>query len=272
MALSPTTTAALIQGGTALLGGMFKDKGPSLKKQHRLGRESQQKLARDLPQYIVAGAQKAGFNPLTMLRATGGSVGSPTQANISPLGQRSAIGDAIAQFGATYAQDAIQRETEQRQNEEWTRRYDYDLANRPVSPVSPTAATDPQNAISKRDDFVGVVPNIFGSSSEDFQIPPDSDSPYAGRYVIRVKEDNLLMPEGWVPVDGVSGALGEIAGEVHGAQTFLDMGEKVRLLKDGTVLKMPNQPKAPLNTGGPANRAGGTGGPLKIDIPNIIYN
>jgi len=253
------TTAALISGGATLLSGMLKDKGPSLKKQHRLSRESQQKLARDLPSYIVAGAQKAGFNPLTMLRSTGGSVGTATQANISPLGQRSALGDAIAQFGATYAQDAIQRETEQRQNEEWTRRYDYDVQNRPVSPVSPVAASDPQNAIGKRDDFVGVVPNIFGSSPEDFQIPPGSNSPYAGRYVIRVKDDNLLMPQGWVPVEGVSGALGDIAGEVHGAQTFLDMGEKVRVLKDGTVLKMPAQPKPPLNTGGPINRAGGNG-------------
>jgi len=112
------TTAALITGGASLLGGiMGRKKGPSLKKQHRVARESQQKLARDLPKYIVAGALKAGFNPLTVLGATGGQVGSATQA--TPIvGTNNFIQDALTTAADAYVRyDPIAEETRRLQNE-----------------------------------------------------------------------------------------------------------------------------------------------------------
>jgi len=240
--VSPTTTAALIQGGTALLGGMLQDKGPSLKRQHSLARLSQQKLARDLPAHIVAGAQNAGFNPLTLLRSTGGSVGTATQANISPLGQRSAIGDAIAQFGATYAQDAIQKETEQRQNEEWTRRYDYDLANRPkVSPVSQIATPSTDNKIK-----------IGGDRASDYRIETGD---LAGRYVLPIGGQYKLAPQGWVPAGLTEDLFAGLASEVEGVTSNLShrAWPVVSVAKDGTV-RLPA-----------ANKE--TNVPLAIEIP-----
>lgn len=239
--MDPVTTAALIQGGTSLLGGMFKDKGPSLKKQHRLQRESQLELSRENPAAIVAGAQKAGFNPLTLLRATGGNMGT-TQATISPLSQRSAIGDAIAQFGATYAQDAIQKESERRQNEEWTRRHDYDVASRPpVSPVSqiPTPSTD--NKIK-----------IGGDRASDYLIETGD---LAGRYVIPVGGRYKLAPQGWVPAGLTEDLFAGLASEVEGVTSSIwhRTWPVVSVAKDGTV-RLPQASKAD-NT------------PLRLDIP-----
>jgi len=241
-----------------LAGGLFGDSGPSFSDQRK--HTKRMELARY--GWLRDGALKAGFNPLTVLRATGGQMMQPQNMG-SPLSTRAAIGEALETFAGTYAQDAIQRATEERAQEDWKDRYDYQRENPIVSPVSPTAAknqeTDKPTEIEQRQDYIGAVPNIFGSRPEDFQIPIDSDSPYAGQYVLPVGKDKVLMPKGWIPTEGVEGMFGELTGEVHGVQSYLDMGEKVRVTKDGVVLKMPKQPPRPPITGGRS-------GALKIDI------
>ena len=122
--MDPAITSALISGGTKLLGGIL-GKG---KKPQQNFREERQNLRN-----IVRGAKEAGFNPLTVLKATGGQ---PTANNIvSPLGIRAALGEAIETFGGTYAQNAMEIERENRAQEAWKDRYDYELEN-PMPPLS----------------------------------------------------------------------------------------------------------------------------------------
>ena len=122
--MDPVTTAALISGGSKLLGGILSKP----KKLQQNFREERQNLKN-----IVRGAKEAGFNPLTVLKATGGQ---PTaNAIVSPLGMRAALGEAIEQFGATYATDAMDREREKRAQEAWKDRYDYEMEN-PMPPLS----------------------------------------------------------------------------------------------------------------------------------------
>jgi len=123
--MDPATTAALIQGGSSLVGGLLgKDKGPSLRKQ----RNNMKKIEEDRYKWLVKGAQRAGFNPLTVLRSTGGQM-APQLNFDSPLSARAVLGEAIKTFGGTYAQDAIQRATEDRAQEDWKERYDYQRQN-----------------------------------------------------------------------------------------------------------------------------------------------
>ena len=232
--------AAAIAGGSQLLGGIL-GKGKKLQQNFR---EERQNLKN-----IVRGAREAGFNPLTVLRATGGQ---PTANAIqSPLGARAAVGEAIKTFGGTYAQDAIQRATEDRAQEDWKDRWDYQIAN-PLPPLRQNTGggSKPEKTgafDTARDDYVGQIQNPTGARPEEIQIPMSNEK-YGGRYVIRLGQSHYMMPYGWVPSEGVEAYLGSGVGEIHGLQSLIDLGEKVRVTKQGHVLTFPKTPKTPVTT------------------------
>lgn len=117
--------AAAISAGSKLLGGLLGgDKGPSLRQQ----RNNMKKTEHQRFKWLVKGAQNAGFNPLSVLRATGGAM-APQLTPQTPLNARAILGEAIADFGGTFAQDAIQRATEERAQEDWKERFDYGKKN-----------------------------------------------------------------------------------------------------------------------------------------------
>lgn len=250
--MDPVTTAALISGGSKLLGGIL-GKGKKVEQNF----QEQQHLEENRFKWMVKGAQNAGFNPLSVLRSTGGQMGQ-MQSIQSPLGARAALGEAIETFGGTYAQDAIQRATEERAQDDWKERWDYQIEN-PVPPLRQNTGGSNKEKTgtfdTARDDYIGKIENPMGARPEEIQIPVDNEK-YGGRYVLRIGDAHYMMPYGWVPTEGVEANLGSGLAEIHGIQSLIDLGEKVRVTREGHILVNPKTPPPPLNTGGPANRAG----------------
>jgi len=252
--MDPVTAAALIGGGSQLLGGLLgKGKKPQFNFREK------RRMEEERFKWLVKGARNAGFNPLTVLRSTGGGQGNMATTT-SPLGSRAAVGEAIKTFGGTYAQDAIQRATEERAQEDWKERWDYQIEN-PLQPVRKnTGGTSTEEKTgtfdTARDDYIGQIANPMGARPEEIQIPLDNEK-YGGRYVLRIGQAHYMMPYGWVPTEGVEANLGSGLGEIHGIQSLINLGQKVRVTREGHILVNPETPPTPLNTGGPANRAGG---------------
>jgi len=204
---------SVIAGASSLLGGVFgRSKQPGIKKQYRLGRENTELLEKNKYKWIVEGARKAGFNPLTALRATGGNITTAPQPQ-SPLSSRSYIGEAIKTFGGTYAQDAIQRATEARQNEEWQRRYDYQRENPvPLLSTRPQASKD-----ADREKVSGIPENagaMFPALDHRIQVRLPTDDGVETVYLHKHIADRFGIEEGhMLTVGDMSEMVGEIAGE-----------------------------------------------------------
>jgi len=249
--MDPVTAAALISGGSQLLGGVL---GKGKKPQWDF--KEKERMENERFKWLVKGAKNAGFNPLTVLRSTGGQSGN-YQTTQSPLGARAAVGEAIKTFGGTYAQDAIQRATEERAQDDWKDRWDYQIEN-PLPPLQQSTGSGAKDQKTgtfdtARDDYVGKITNPTGARPEDIQIPLENKK-YGGRYVLRIKDQHYMMPYGWVPTEAVEANLGSGLGEIHGLQSLMDLGEKVRVTQQGHILKMPKTPKTPVSSG--PNRTG----------------
>jgi len=90
------TTAALISGGASLLGSVLAKKGPTFGQRMKM----QRKWSANEYVWQRKGAERAGFNPLTVLQATGGrSSPAPMQ---SPSLSRNPIGDAVEAGTSAY--------------------------------------------------------------------------------------------------------------------------------------------------------------------------
>jgi len=232
-------TPALISAGSSLLGGLFgRKKGPSIAEQ----RENLRQTELQRFSWLRDGARKAGFNPLTVLRATGGQM-APAITQQTPLSSRAILGEAIKTFGGTYAADAIERAAEERAQDQWKDRYDYEIANRPPLPPVRTAPVKPQ---------VGKI-KIGGDRVSDYLV---EFGPLAGRLVIPVGDGYRLAPQGWVPAGLTEELFGSITAEADGVGSLANMltWPKISVAKDGTV----RLPKSFDKKGNPT--------PLKIDI------
>jgi len=177
--------AAAIKGGASLLGGVLsRQKKVGLQKQYRLKREADAAAERQKYQWIVEGAQKAGFNPLTALKAGGGGLsgGSMTPMQ-SPLTARAALGEAIETFGGTYAQDAIDRATDARAQEDWKERLDYENQSLPaVSATSQKAlqSLDAKNEADQNVEDLLVAIRMPDGSIREMPVGPDLDELITG--------------------------------------------------------------------------------------------
>lgn len=135
---------ALIAGGSSLLGGLSQNKAAKkqaklqhkydlakMAQQYEYDKETearQQQIIQNTEEgrfkWLVKGAQDAGFNPLTVLGATGGAMGSsPTAAGMQAAARTaplSNIGNTIAQAGNQFAAlmpDPIKQETQRLENQ-----------------------------------------------------------------------------------------------------------------------------------------------------------
>ena len=143
--------AALIAGGSSLLGGLFSNrskkkaaaqqyendlKQAAQQNKYDIEREARQsemieRTEKERFKWLVEGAESAGFNPLTVLGATGGAMGQTANAagmtapgKTAPI---STMGDSIAQAGANFAAymgDPIAKQTEKLRNELLTKQID----------------------------------------------------------------------------------------------------------------------------------------------------
>lgn len=80
--------------------------------------QERERLEKERFKWLVKGAQKAGFNPLTVLGATGGGLGGGPVATSTPFGVRQAIADAISAGANAYlAHDPVLDESKDVENE-----------------------------------------------------------------------------------------------------------------------------------------------------------
>jgi len=224
---NPAIAPALIGAGSKLLGGILgRGYTPSAKRQYRDQRRFMEQVEKNKYRWIVGGAQAAGFNPLTALRAGGGNMSSPGGIiPQSPLSARSALGEAISTFGATYAQDAIQRASEERQQEAWKERYDYRRDEQGVPPLS-AAPSSGQAKLENNDQEMaaaaqvgerlsrppsGAFPQVdpFSERPADMRI---GSGPNRDRFVIPFDGKFYMTPKGMGPHEGVESMIGDIIG------------------------------------------------------------
>lgn len=109
--MDPMTTSALISTGGKLLGGLFGKKGPSLTDQRR----HMQAIEENRYSWMVEGAQRAGFNPSSVLGAVGGNFANQPTDYRNPFNAMDVIGDAIVNFADMY--DPVRAETQRLNNE-----------------------------------------------------------------------------------------------------------------------------------------------------------
>ena len=246
---------ALIAGGTTLLGGLL---GRGKKPEQNF--QEQQRLEEDRFKWLVTGAKRAGFNPLTVLRSTGGQMGQ-MQSIQSPLGSRAALGEAIKTFGGTYAQDAIQRATEERAQDDWKERYDYRIAN-PMPPLRQT--TRKTESTEKDDGFLKPGEEPYGGGANmpamdhRVQVRLPTDDGIETVWVLKDVLDRYGIKEGSMLT---SGDMTEFQGELTGEAAVTLQADKVleNLFRQGIFSRGKKGGKnfdPPINTG----RKRGSGG------------
>lgn len=106
-------TVPLIKAGASILGGLLggKSKGPSLEQQ----RISMQITEQERFKWLRDGAQAAGFNPLTVLGATGGNMAPQLQNPLNTNAVAQALSSGLTTFANAY--DPVRHETQELQNE-----------------------------------------------------------------------------------------------------------------------------------------------------------
>jgi len=251
--MDPITSAALIGGGSQLLGGLL-GKGKKVQWDFK----EKKRMENERFGWLVEGAKRAGFNPLTVLRSTGGQSGN-YQTTQSPLGARAAVGEAIKTFGGTYAQDAIQRATEERAQDDWKERWDYQIAN-PMPPLR--AASRKTETTEKNDGFLkqGDAPYSGGAAypALDHRVQvrlPTGDTVWALKHVL----DRYGIDEGQMLT---AGDMTEFQGELTGEAAVTLQADKVleNLFRQGIFTSGNNTGgenfDPPINTG----RKRGSGG------------
>jgi len=240
--------AAAIAGGSQLLGGLFQKP-----KKVQWDFQERERLENDRYKWLVKGAQDAGFNPLTVLRSTGGQMANVTPRQ-SPLGARAALGEAIKTFGGTYAQDAIQRASEERAQDDWKERWDYQIAN-PMPPLRAAAPkTQKDDGFLKTGDTVSPGGAIFPSVDHRIQVRLPTDSNHESAWILSDVAERFGIKEGSMLTAGdITEMQGELTGEAAvalGADEVID-----NMFRRGFFARNPTgeslqKVEPPLRTGG----------------------
>ena len=152
-------------------------------------------------QWLVKGAQNAGFNPLTVLGATGGQHAPAPQ---SPISRSAVIGNAIAKAAEAY--DPIRREREELENE--LLREQIDDIKRTKTKVgvpglkttsSPTKVYDPQSDNPYTIDPDDTRFPVVDPSNTRPELTRINRGSLKGRYVVGVNGKYYVTPEGTSP-------------------------------------------------------------------------
>jgi len=152
LALAPISATSLLKVGGSLLGGLLgrKKKGPSWEQQVA----QKQQLEEQRFTWLRKGAEAAGFNPLSVLNATGGGMAVNPQA-ISPLSTRAIVGDAIKELAGSLA-DPMDVERDQleidlaKEQLELSREQRARLANVSLNGTSPYRTSGSPNKATQR--------------------------------------------------------------------------------------------------------------------------
>lgn len=212
---------------------------------------------RDDPQQLVTGALKAGFNPLTVLGATGGQTGVTGSNPFTPLGRREApispaqsAAQAAGQAIINY--DPIEEERRRLENElletqiKTHQNKNQRLGLQGVSTTTSPVETDVQKHLRPgtqypnkdnplTDDPSKVIFPVVDPSSvrpEDARI---THGPYRGRYVIRNTEGiPFISPKNFTPSAFREEIQGSITGETMStAENLMRRGWTRAYVNDG---------------------------------------
>lgn len=223
--MEPLTYAA-ISGGTSLLGGLLggEDK-VGWKKQKRMARETEEERFK----WLVTGAKKAGFNPLTVLGATGGAQGHIPQQSSSPFGWKQALAGAIGSAGQAYldanpVQSAYEKElTRNAELKNKVLESEMVRFNRNVT-SAPTVARSGSFAPSSAPDGTGApVMDLASLEAENWRVPAGHRN--SNQYVLKMPDGNFYMlPKDWQPASGSEDLMGEQVGQINSAAAALKQG------------------------------------------------
>lgn len=243
----------------------------------RAMRESVKERKRSLledPTFLVRGAIRAGFNPVTVLGATGGA-SSGLQAPFAPLSRDSSVLNKVAGEIIEDPLDKRRRELENELLEARIRdtRQEADMfglqgtreSNGPTRQVPPErihpSETNPLTTLVRQSETRFPVVDPGSTRPEDARI---MSGPYAGRYVLYSTGGvPFVSPVGMSPTALEEEIRGGIMSELVGATTTLRGWKRVYVNDRGELVG--TKPKARLPSGAAIRRLG-RGQPLKLDI------
>lgn len=217
--IAPIAGTGLLKVGASLLGGLLgrKKKGPSWAEQVDQKRQLEQQRF----MWLRQGAENAGFNPLSVLNATGGGMAVNPQVS-SPLSTRAIVGDAIRELGGSLG-DPMDRERDQ---------LDLDLAKEELELVrqqrerlstgeriynSPVKYSEPEFSPDVTDTLVGATAfgdNVSVSDARDEALQA------------RKKDEGLKNAYRWrlpsyLPsAEHIEGIHGDVGGAIYGLATL----------------------------------------------------
>lgn len=231
--------SSLIQGATSLLGGLF-NRGPKISTQLHAAQLMEERRYK----WLVQGAKNAGFNPLTVLGATGGQQAPAPQA---PISRSAVIGNAIAKAAEAY--DPIRREREQLENELLREQVADIKATRKKVGVeglrttsSPTKVYDPQSDNMYTVDPAQTTLPVVDPGNSRPELSRVNRGSMKGRYVIGVNGKYYVTPPGMSPTALNEEILGSVGGELTGLlSTIITSANRVYVNDKGEFV--PFKPK-----------------------------
>ncbi|AXL15496.1 DNA pilot protein [Microviridae sp.] len=250
MGLAPIVTSALISGGSSLIGGLL-----GRKKSKSAAQTLAEQRAHEEQRYtwLRDGAQKAGFNPLTVLGAAGHTAGMTSPSTESPLGWKASLGNALNQAGQVLASyDPVAEEGRQLDNELKQRQitaFDAEK-NQQGSQPHPLVEGGTQGASAAAEDRFPHLSADPKENSQDSRVDLGSDriedhrlggsSLWPNQYVVRNPlnpTETYVMPKTWTPAEGVEGLIGDLGGEGNSMSALFKLG-KDTLLNQGGLEKV----------------------------------
>lgn len=230
--------AAAIQGIGSLVGGLF-NRGPKISTQLHAAQLMEERRF----QWLVKGAQNAGFNPLTVLGATGGQQAPAPQ---SPVSRSAVIGNAIATAAQAY--DPIRLEREKLENELIKEQIN-DMRQPKVGVPGVKVSNSPTRAYDLQED------NPYTMNPHHTTLPvvdptnvrPEftrvNKGPDKGRYVLALNGEYYLTPKGSSPTALYEEITGSVGAELTGLLSTIQTSyEKVYVNEKGEMIK--SRPKA----------------------------
>lgn len=255
--MDPVITSALISGGSSLLGGLF---GRKDKPKNDWDFPNREKLETERYKWLVKGAQKAGFNPLTVLGVAGqtAGMGQPTSTT-NPLSFGSVVGKAIASAGQTFANnyDPVSAEGQRLDNELRKRQivaFDNERNQQGATPQDKGLEAKIDQRFDNLDPAVqsGLGTVDLGSlDANDMRIDA---GPLKNQYVVRnpmSPTETYVLPKTFTPQEGIEGIAGDVGGEAYsflqainaGKETMLKLGIKPVSVHPRTGVVTPLSPQ-----------------------------
>lgn len=275
LAIAIAKAAIPIIGG-AIFGGSEPSREEQLEEQFEFAKRTELEKYK----WIVEGAQAAGFNPLTALRAGGGRVQGPSIAPTTPLTWRDYAREAVSLAAQEY--DPIEAESRRLDNELKRteldrRRSELVRTGEGVTTAAPRYRQPSQQYVrTNKPERIGVGPSGLFPVVDPMSMRPEDmqikDGRYKGRYVIQLAPGEYYMLAQRTPLEVIEGLLGGLVAEGYGA---VEMGmDAVKQRAQRVYLNEHGEVITALPAGRPAARSAQTpdpadwpGGVVKLRPP-----